>query len=363
VEPARQSRLGAVAAASAVATAIVAGAAGGTGPAATCSEASLEGAEFGYALCAGRVLVTRDGDSWRDVTPRLPRLGEPPGLVPAVHDVVFVDGRRGWVAANECAAGKAFVFRTVDGGRRWRAVPVESTNCAAGSRLDLSFVDALHGWLVRIFLNGNSQYLSRTLDGGATWSRISSALPLVGTVTFRTSREGWLTRGDFRHWGGVLATQDGGRTWRRSVLVLPRRWAGARAHADAPRFFGRRGVLPVDLERRGRTAVAFYVTSDGGRRWRAAAVRSVSLRTTEPRSPFVRFVPVAVATPTSWWMATGNRTIAVTHDGGRRWSVRRIPAAPRAITAPDGRRAWVTPETGLLATDDGGRTWRRLAPR
>jgi photosystem II stability/assembly factor-like uncharacterized protein len=213
-------------------------------------------------------VLLASGGTWQDVTPRLPRLGPTTRpLVPVVHDSVFVDRQHGWVASNECVAGKAFVSRTADAGRTWRTVPVPATNCSAGSRLDLFFLDRRHGWLVRIFLNGNVQHLSRTTDGGRTWRTVLEGLPAVGTVVFRTRLDGWLARAEFLG-GALYATRDGGRTWRRRALDLPRGWEGARVLADAPRFFGAQGVLPVDLQRGGRAAVVFYVTGDGGRTWR-----------------------------------------------------------------------------------------------
>jgi photosystem II stability/assembly factor-like uncharacterized protein len=128
-------------------------------------------------------------------------------------------------------------------------------------------------------------------------------------------------------------------------------------------------VLPVDLQRGGRAAVVFYVTGDGGRTWRVGSRRPVTFRLTKPRSPFPRYVPVSVASPTAWWVVSGEakRTVHVTSDGGRRWSVRRLPVAVRmlpvravSIAAADARRAWVTAEAGLLATTDAGRSWRRV---
>lgn len=369
MEPPGQGRLRKALAAGAVLAAASVPAA--TGTAADPDPACLQleaGRGSPYALCGGRVLLA-SGRTWRDVTPRLPRLGPLTGpLVPVVHDAVFVDRRHGWVASNECVASKAFVSRTADAGRTWRTVPVPPTNCSAGSRLDLFFLDRRRGWLSRMYLTGPGQHLSRTTDGGRTWRPVLDDLPALGTVVFRTDLDGWLAREEFLG-GALYATRDGGRTWRRRAIDLPRGWEGARVLADAPRFFGARGVLPVDLERAGRAAVAFYVTADGGRTWRIGSLRPVTFRLTKPRSPFPRYVPVSVASLTAWWVVSGEakRTVHVTSDGGHRWSVRTLPVAVRtlpvravSIAAADARRAWVVAEAGLLATMDAGRSWRRV---
>src|SRR5918994_3894721 len=108
------------------------------------------------------IFITNDGSSWREVTPE--------HMLPQLEDVVFSTRLIGWVAANDCAAGRAFVYRTTNGGRTWRSAAVPATNCSAGSRLDLSFSDNRHGWMLKVFENGNYARLERTRDGGKTWN-------------------------------------------------------------------------------------------------------------------------------------------------------------------------------------------------
>jgi photosystem II stability/assembly factor-like uncharacterized protein len=158
-------------------------------------------------------------------------------------------------------------------------------------------------------------------------------------------------------------TVDGGRRWRRQPLAAPAGWRGAALFPDLPRFFGEqreRGVLVVDLVRRERRGVAFYVTSDGGRHWAVRAIRRVKFPIVKRLNPFVHYVPSSIATPSAWWLFITPRTIAVTTDAGRRWRVSRVPATGE-LSAVDGRHAWLW-GGGLSATSDGGRAWKRLAP-
>src|SRR3954451_23058213 len=53
-----------------------------------------------------RLLVDEHG-RWREITP--------PGWLPELEDVVFASPRVGWVVGQDCAAGKAAVYRTHDG--------------------------------------------------------------------------------------------------------------------------------------------------------------------------------------------------------------------------------------------------------
>src|SRR6266540_5905873 len=71
------------------------------------------------AVCTSykpRIFITNDGRSWREVTPQ--------HMLSELEDVLFSTRLVGWVAANDCAAGKAFVYRTTNGGRTWRSAAV-----------------------------------------------------------------------------------------------------------------------------------------------------------------------------------------------------------------------------------------------
>ena len=307
------------------------------------------------------VFVTRDGHSWREVTPS--------HLLIEVEDVVFSTPRVGWIAANDCSAGKAFFYRTGNGGRTWRRAPAPEANCAAGSRLDVSFADARHGWILLVAENGGRVRLFRTRDGGNTWTGVGKDAPLKGAIAFATPRIGWLARSDFDLPGELYATRDGGRSWHRRKVRLPAGWRSAKAFPDRPTFFGPRGVLPVDLVRGHRTAVAFYTTVNGGRTWNLSAVRQVDFSIlalpVSPEGGFVRYVPTSVAAPSTWWIAEGRKpaTVAVTTNAGTSWQVATAPVMGSEISAADGRRGWLSTtqrKGALYATTTGGRTWRHL---
>src|SRR4051812_42605133 len=59
------------------------------------------------------VVVTADAKSWRDVTPH--------HLFGDAQAVAFVGSRQGWLVSGDCAAAKARLARTSDGGRTWSA--------------------------------------------------------------------------------------------------------------------------------------------------------------------------------------------------------------------------------------------------
>jgi photosystem II stability/assembly factor-like uncharacterized protein len=95
--------------------------------------------------------------------------GLPPNL--ALLHPYFLDPEHGWVTANDCAGGKAVLFITTSGGRRWGRTPIAPSTCNAGAGTTPTFVDERHGWLVHLEPTGESASIQRTTDGGKTWSR------------------------------------------------------------------------------------------------------------------------------------------------------------------------------------------------
>jgi photosystem II stability/assembly factor-like uncharacterized protein len=308
------------------------------------------------------LFVTHDGRSWSEITP--------PRLLTQLGDFDFLDAAHGWVTAYDCAAGRAFVYKTVDGGRSWSFTPVPGPNCSAGSRFQVSFADASHGSLLTVDENSSRNGdLSLTRDGGRTWTPVAAQLPIKGSFVLSSPWQGWLARREFDSPQQLYATRNGEKTWRRRFLPLPKGWSGARLFPDVPTFFGDRGVLPVSLSRGNRTAVAFHGTRDAGRAWKLRSVRPVSF-SLNLKDPFVRYVPTSIPSPKTWWIVQGNArpSVAVTTNAGRTWqqSSPPSPAPSRGwqISATDPQHAWLTTfrqNTGkLYATSDGGHNWHRL---
>jgi photosystem II stability/assembly factor-like uncharacterized protein len=316
--------------------------------------------------CRQRLLATEDfGRTWTDITPMQTVPGGLPPELALLH-ASFVDPEHGWVTANDCAGGKAVLFSTASGGRRWARTSIPPSTCNAGAGTSPTFVDARHGWLVHLEPTGESASLQRSNDGGRTWSR-ERDFPWITGVRFVGPLHGWLGGRNLRGGAGLFRTEDGGRMWTHVSTPLPsccRNWI---ALFDAPTFFDdEHAVAPVTLVRGNRSMIAFDVTSDGGHTWRVAAKLP---QTRAGASGFPSLAPVSIATPSDWWALAGSPPVLHrTNDGGRTWRSIAIPTAHRAIAldAVDGRHAWITVLDGrlatLLATRDGGRTWRGLTP-
>ena len=116
----------------------------------------------------------------------------------------FVDGQRGWVPTN---LGRS-LYRTTDGGVTWQFLPQE----ALGS---VDFTTPRDGWGVGRVAPGVKAIVATT-DGGQTW-RQRTPSPATPTMSFSRPvfadrATGWVSWSDYPAYG-IFHTDDGGRTW------------------------------------------------------------------------------------------------------------------------------------------------------
>jgi photosystem II stability/assembly factor-like uncharacterized protein len=228
----------------------------------------------------GVILTSSDaGQSW---------ILQRPGRGNTLDGVFFLDARHGW------AVGRGSVLRTSNGGRRW----VASSIPAGTSLRDVAFADAGHGWAV-----------------GA-----------VGTGPGRTAAV-------------ILASSDGGRTWRRAWQLAD----GILLCIDSVNGH----VYVGGAAHEGGGAALLVVSRDGGKSWR--------------RLPVVRGVSIggiAFANIVTGWISVDRGAggeVLRTDDGGRVWRTQARPtpfaAGPLSFVGDSG---WMVGDFGLFATGDGG---------
>jgi photosystem II stability/assembly factor-like uncharacterized protein len=232
---------------------------------------SLRGVSVGYG---GIVLVTSDGGTnWRPV-----RYGRSGG--DGLSDVQFIDSRNGWAvgpasvvrthdggetwsllvtnkAENGYLSGNAIhfvdlwngwmvghsgiLYRSSDGGDSWTRVPLPLREGEHPTLWDVTFTDPSHGWIV-----GEQGTIFHTEDGGVTWVRQENGVPIVrvlppgespkhdvlpeleteparlsvSSVRFADNARGFAVGyyADVAE-SAVLATSDGGATWRVERVV------------------------------------------------------------------------------------------------------------------------------------------------
>ena len=182
------------------------------------------------------ILHTRDGgETWNPVKPPFP-------------------GAEGTGFCTHAAVGSSFfvqlsteLVRSDDGGKTWCSLTKE----LPGDTLDgggLSFSDLDHGCYTR-----QEGKIAVTVDGGKTWRKQSITVPR-GTFMvnqFVTPETGWA----LPQFGTIHKTNDGGRTW------VPQDLGLEKAHCSGDFQFAdsQRGHVLTDA--------GVFRTDDGGKRW------------------------------------------------------------------------------------------------
>jgi photosystem II stability/assembly factor-like uncharacterized protein len=325
-----------------VAAPLALGGCGGSGAEAPAAEpfgpppAAAPGVRAWAAGEVGTLLVTADGGAgWERQRFYLSERGV---------DVAFPDARTGWLVTD---AGGALV--TVDGGGSWEVVDKSKLQLKA-----VAAADASTAWIVAIAGSlgdpGNGVLL-RTADGGATWERTPFGDAMLADVAFADARHGVVVALD-RIW----TSSDGGRSWklrrRLGMTVLTSVFAGDARHAWVAGWDTQDG-LPLVL-----------ASENGGSSWRRL---SIDVPAPSPGALQAGQIVAAgegtasaagSAGQTSLWLTCAAGVLA-SRDGGETWELQRVPAgAPQAIAAADRQHVLATTTSQpVLATSDGGATW------
>ena len=335
---------------------------------------------IGWAATSRSVLrTTRGAKEWLDVTP--------PGVTLSPMSVEdFLTARIAWVAVTPNGAATASIFHTADGGRTWRRASVALPSRGLGVQ-QIDFVDPLHGWLlVSLGVAAGSQGVEvlRSIDGGAHWTSVSltggtSATP--GSLLFSGDKNGIAfrtTSGGFATgtvagppgFAWLYVTHNAGHTWQHQSLPLPLAYQSAfrsgQLSVAPPGFFTPRdGILAVSFVLPGqKSATAFYVTHDGGVRWRSTTPLSYVITTTS--------FTWAFSDMRHGW-ATAGKGLYRTTDGGYHWTTMTPNVRLEGVTEldfADLHTGWALgsvmhgqySHAFLLQTVDSGATWTPVHP-
>ncbi len=297
-----------------------------------------------------------------------------------LHDVLFLDPDRGWAVGD-----RGVIWQTETGGRRWHLVDSPTT-----ARLrSIHFADPQHGWIaggwIHSFTHRSSAVVLRTDNGGKKWIQIDvSTLPALRQVHFTDARNGWALGDSSALYGaGLFRTKDGGYTWESPPAMAPlsistgavidsRRACLIAADSSAWSFNNNALVnvaRPGELGLRPR-AVRF---SDG-RGW-LVGDRGIILRSDHdernwsapsgklPDGVAAEFdwLAVAVLGEQCWIAGAPGSCVLHSPDGGRSWRTfltgQTLPI--NQLHFLDDHHGWaVGPMGRVLATRDGGQTWR-----
>lgn len=282
------------------------------------------------------ILATTDaGRAWHSVYHTTAAAVTPRGSL-----MGFVNGVDGWAVGSTTDA--TALLRTVDGGASWT---VAGTVPVAGA-LAAGFSDPQHGWVADL----QAAYV--TANGGAAWSPLHLPLPKGGAIAamgFPTPTNGWLLPAATKAQPAprLLVSSDGGLAWR---------------NTGAGPFLSVAFATPAlgwAIARGAGADVHLMATTNGGFSWRAVADLGPQQWNPATASPPLWVgALLAASAPDDVWVASGGHLLQST-DGGRTWVDLRGPAAAGLVAAAGGF-LWVRAGTALYSVTAGGRSWSQV---
>jgi photosystem II stability/assembly factor-like uncharacterized protein len=339
---------------------------------------------------AEKLLWTNDGGAqWRDITPKLIEVhGQE-----EISSVFFLDAQRGWVliccgytdSKDPNLAIEYDLAKTTDAGATWSIarvnIPPDANYYNAGDANGgtIEFTDSLHGWLTLTSCGGHScgGPLLATSDGGRTWraTKGGGGEPLLlVTPTFGWSVEipnPWV--GDEE--GSLSVTRDGAKSWQQVSVPFPEEMISASDarqltrtpfYNDLPAFNdSEHGFLPVTYLAKkadGNSAIVLFETTDAGRTWNPIRALTKLYIPGQEASYTVEFAGSTLIAATS---SRDDKRVILSKVGPEGRTDADISAhvggSPPGLSYATPKQGWMAAASGdLLSTSDGGASWTKL---
>jgi hypothetical protein len=313
---------------------------------------ALSDPRIAYAAGIDAVYRSRDGGRrWRRVT-QGDRWG-PPGIQAGFPIDLEVDPRdANRLFANNYGGGN---FLSEDGGRSWRNASrgytgAQVRDIAVDRRRGRVFAAARSGPYLSTNKGGEWQGVAYQPAAGIEWYVVAIDPMDPGHVLAASNAMGVIveSRGEHWRWRRVSEMPGPRMSWR-AIAFAPSDsaivYAGTSAFYSAGTFDDRMA------------AGGIYVSKDGGSTWRHA-------NDANSRSANVAAIAVAPDDPRVVYAATCNRGLLTSADGGRRWQRVRIGQGVRdvralAIDPRDARTLYAgVRDGGVWKSLDGGESWR-----
>ena len=302
------------------------------------------------------------------------------GSKAVLTSVNFVDTTHGWAVGVGSSGHAPIILATTDGGATWKAQDAGVVG-SKGSLYSVSFVDARHGWAVGASNTGvdfGNALIIATTDGGATWKAqdISGADGkglLLYSVNFVDASHGWAVGvsssiSGYAH--TILATTDGGATWKAQDAGS----AASGGQLNSVYFVDAKTGWAVGFGSSfNGTAPVILATTDGGTTWKAQDAGSAA---SGDELNSVSFVDAThgwvVGSGLHNGIATPVPVILATSDGGVTWKPQDASsggskAGLKSVSFVNANDGWAVGDRFIsfghfvpliLATTDGGTAWK-----
>jgi photosystem II stability/assembly factor-like uncharacterized protein len=302
------------------------------------------------ASCGGDRIEPAASASARPPPAVRPRLtAQRSGTANRLQAVSPVDRRVVWASG----LGGTYAV-TVDGGTTWRAGVVPG-----GERLEFRDVEGVSESVAYLLASGTgaSSRIYKTEDGGATWTlQFQNPDPkgFSDCFAFWTPQGGIAMADSLAGRFPVLRTRDG-RTWQDIGAVLPPAQPGESAFAASGTCVATHGAGRAWIVTGGAARARVLATSDGGETWRAhevpigrggegSGIFSIAFR--DGRRGVLAGGDLAAP-------RARQSNFARTRDGGATWQ----PAAPAPLAGPVFGLAYARSGAIVVATGPGGAAW------
>jgi photosystem II stability/assembly factor-like uncharacterized protein len=277
---------------------------------------------------------------------------QPSGTAASLRGVSAVSERVAWASG-----ARNTVLRTTDGGATWAPRPVPGADS-----LDFRSLRAVDERVAYVASAGDGAAgharIYRTSDGGATWTLVLADTTkgvFFDALGFWDADHGLALSDPVGGRFVVLATDDGGRTWRRADAMPPAR-DGEAAFAAGGAALAVAGPSSAWFVTGGTSGARVFHSADRGRTWTVVDA-PVALRAASAGLFAVAFrdgrVGVAVGGDYTQPRAGGDQVLR-SSDGGRSWTP--APASPATTGYWSGLAAVPGPRPALVAVGGGGTT-------
>ncbi|MGF9801211.1 WD40/YVTN/BNR-like repeat-containing protein [Brevibacillus agri] len=327
---------------------------------------------IGWSVVQESLLRTTDGGvHWKVASPTDVKVSE--------GQYFILDDKQAWIASDH--ESTVTIHHTRDGGKTWITMGEIKTK---GIFPRIFFTDEKSGWMmvsIKRAMNADSVQILQTTDGGGKWRTVAESestetgnVPVEGNktgISFRDRSTGWIRSVQLvQELPWLSHTKDGGLSWKKQYLIVPKLEEPAPFTFDSPKFFSEKeGILVFHSECERQQCTYFFQTTNGGDSW----VHHTVLKYNNPNF-YMNYDFVSIYT--GW--TTDGENLYHTNDYAMSWKmlvknreVDKTVADSDRIVSID----FVTDQVGwivissqvapnqLFKTTDGGHTWRIVHPR
>jgi photosystem II stability/assembly factor-like uncharacterized protein len=261
------------------------------------------------------------------------------------------------------------IYKSMDAGKSWRHMGLEDTKNIYRVVIDPRNSDVVYAAAIGVaWGEGEARGVYKTTDGGETWEKILYVDEKTGAADLvidpKNPNKLIATMWEYRRWpwffksggpgSGMYVTHDGGKNWvkRTDEDGLPKGDLGRIGVAISP---SDPDVVYALVESKGKNAI--YRSNDGGFKW-----NKVSTDGQIGNRPFY-YSEIYVSPDNPNKVYSLWTLLTMSEDGGKSWKT----IAPYSSVHPDHQSFWVGKDPdyliegndgGLNISRDGGKSWR-----